>query len=1427
MSENIRCFFTVMLFLGTFAMYAGDDPCAATNLSTSSSDFLVFDNSGNTDSGIEAPVIGGYTGSDIWFSFTMPAAELTLLLQHAGMVDPAVAIYSGDCNDPLLLYNVIDNNCDGSVDPELLITDLTSGEIYFIRVWSQDGSSNGTFGIFLGTDVPTLLAFEVFADASIQDDCIELTPEANGQQGCAWYQLEVDFSQPFTHEMLANFGDNSFNGADGICLVYQSNGPDFCGGTGAGIGAESMPNSAIFEFDTYQNSGNPYFDPFFDHTSFNVNGNMTHPASINGPVTLGNIEDGADHTILFNWDPAGNLYELFFDGTLILSGSYDIINNCFGGNTLAYWGYTASTGALNNNHVICPLGVEYTPATVAYEEVSICAGESYNGWTEPGFYIREEPGANGCSHQIHTRLSVLEESDPYQLEKYICDGETFVVEGNLFIEEGVYTIDTQTALGCDSTIILYLKVIIPTIEILGHTDFTCLTDSISLTIDFDVNYPIADVDFFWDTPNGTSQSDSIIATTPGLYSVNTFINYEDVLCIVGSDIQLNLDTIAPIIDTISDLTILCNTPVENRILVAPENPNSLDFSWSLNNTVIGTGDTLAVSVEGIYTLSAQDPINGCVSTTTAEVNIDEDIPTIEIEYDSLTLNCQSTEYTISPTITYQEPGSIVWEINSTTISNDTSIIVNESGIYALTITDVNGCIVNDSVIVSIDTIAPTLVLNDIIIPCDQTDTLVNSISLSNSAISLWEGPQVLTNELTPLINTAGVYSVTLTDNTNFCMTSGSMLVDILGASPEIEISGDDTLNCIIISAEIIATLNQNDASLNWFASDGTLLSDNPILSANTADTYIAEAMSVTGCTTIDSIELIEDILFPLVTLESDTIDCDNLQATIDGSIISGTIDSWETPDNINPTTSSIITDIAGTYTLNAINIETGCISTDSIEVIDQSNPPSYTFASNTITCNETSVILNLDISSAFQSVTWTFPDATTSNEVSPEINANGIYNLHIEVEGSCDLDTIIEIEIDTISPSYELDFGIIDCTTNNTFLNLTNANNIESIIITSPTNSVFNNLENTVIEGGIYSINTIANNGCTTTSSIEIISLVTPPEVTIVQDTLVTCDEPIATITAISNNTNLGYTWTDDQANTIGNTNTTTVNSGGTYLLTIADENGCENIYNVIIEEELDLPNISLIADNITCSIMTSTIILESETVLTNIIWSDVNGIVPAEEQLVVDQVGWYYVQGSNLYGCESFDSILVTENIDTPLIDLISSDSILLLPNSTSTISINEISSGNVDYQWLPTEGLSCSDCLEPTIIEYVHDSYQLTVTNEFGCISTITIFVRAKKLTEVIIPNIFSPSSIDGANDQFTLYGNENVAIINEMYVYDRWGNLVFSNMNFAPNDPYLGWDGLYKGESVVNGVYVYLFRITTTEDEVLTFTGDVTKI
>ncbi|MEZ4983888.1 MAG: hypothetical protein R2795_02425 [Saprospiraceae bacterium] len=212
--------------------------------------------------------------------------------------------------------------------------------------------------------------FLLSGTATLLGECIQMTANTTGQQGCAWFHEETDFSQPFTHVMQLSFGTNDAGGADGICLVYQSNSNTICGLQGGGIGALGIPNSFIIEFDTWQNS--EYGDPVSDHAAININGNFNN--TIDGPVSLPNLENGNQHTVSFSWDPATNTYTVVLNGSVILSGVFDIINNCFGGQPLAFWGYTASTGAATNLHLVCPGLPPFVVADAGPTQVIHCEG---------------------------------------------------------------------------------------------------------------------------------------------------------------------------------------------------------------------------------------------------------------------------------------------------------------------------------------------------------------------------------------------------------------------------------------------------------------------------------------------------------------------------------------------------------------------------------------------------------------------------------------------------------------------------------------------------------------------------------------------------------------------------------------------------------------------------------------------------------------------------------------------------------------------------------------------------------------------------------------------------------------------------------------------------------------------------------------------
>lgn len=147
----------------------------------------------------------------------------------------------------------------------------------------------------------------------------------------------------------------------------------------------------------------------------------------------------------------------------------------------------------------------------------------------------------------------------------------------------------------------------------------------------------------------------------------------------------------------------------------------------------------------------------------------------------------------------------------------------------------------------------------------------------------------------------------------------------------------------------------------------------------------------------------------------------------------------------------------------------------------------------------------------------------------------------------------------------------------------------------------------------------------------------------------------------------------------------------------------------------------------------------------------------------------------------------------------------------------------GNLVYQWLPLEGLSCANCLVPVAGPWVSTLYSLTVTDENGCRATDDIFILVEKVPRVYVPNAFSPNA-DGINDVFYINAGTEALEIKSFRVFDRWGNLVFEGENLKPNDPNYGWDGSFNGRPMNNAVFVYYAEIAFVDGSSEVVKGEV---
>ncbi|WP_245896972.1 L-type lectin-domain containing protein, partial [Kordia periserrulae] len=213
----------------------------------------------------------------------------------------------------------------------------------------------------------------------IGGDCFEITQNVNNQSGAVWSGTAIDMQEDFVVEFRGFFGTNDANGADGITFIIKNTQTPEIGNLGGGMGYEGINNSIAVEFDTWQN--NDLSDPFFDHLAIVSQGNNNHSGAANlaGPVqaspTSSNIEDGVEHIIRIEWTAATTTLDVYFDCSLRLSYTGDVVNNNLAGVTQAYFGFTGSTGGAANLQRVCFDYVSFANS-LAFTDELICEGES-------------------------------------------------------------------------------------------------------------------------------------------------------------------------------------------------------------------------------------------------------------------------------------------------------------------------------------------------------------------------------------------------------------------------------------------------------------------------------------------------------------------------------------------------------------------------------------------------------------------------------------------------------------------------------------------------------------------------------------------------------------------------------------------------------------------------------------------------------------------------------------------------------------------------------------------------------------------------------------------------------------------------------------------------------------------------------------------
>ena len=101
----------------------------------------------------------------------------------------------------------------------------------------------------------------------------------------------------------------------------------------------------------------------------------------------------------------------------------------------------------------------------------------------------------------------------------------------------------------------------------------------------------------------------------------------------------------------------------------------------------------------------------------------------------------------------------------------------------------------------------------------------------------------------------------------------------------------------------------------------------------------------------------------------------------------------------------------------------------------------------------------------------------------------------------------------------------------------------------------------------------------------------------------------------------------------------------------------------------------------------------------------------------------------------------------------------------------------------------------------------YELVV-NGLKDTAIVTFHVQCT-IADCDIPIIITPNG-DGVNDYFVIDCAINYPN-NELTVYNRWGNEVYSQKTYNNN-----WDANYRGDNLPDGTYYYVFKTNNSNDD-----------
>ncbi|MEM7575587.1 MAG: gliding motility-associated C-terminal domain-containing protein [Bacteroidota bacterium] len=1036
------------------------------------------------------------------------------------------------------------------------------------------------------------------------------------------------------------------------------------------------------------------------------------------------------------------------------------------------------------------------------------------------------------------------------------------------LSPGTYVLTIRdTTNNCEQTdSVLVLIDTLPPLAIAG-ADTTLTCDQPTIQLDPSGSNIGSGFSLSWTTMDGVlppNPGDTPTIESPGTYllTVTNLANN----CQAIDQLTISLDTLSPQVDAGMDQTLNCR---DSSFVIGGSGTDTgpeFSFVWtSAGGSFLSPTDGPLTTVDGTatYQLEVTNNLNGCSATDEVFIDLDRDIPFAEAGFPE-ELTCKTPVVAINSSASDGDEFVYFWSTPDGNLINNPSMLIAVSdapGTYFLQVTDtINHCVALDSVVISQDTAAPIADAGpaftlDCSLPQGELGS-GNSSTFQNIEY-LWTtvGGNFLSNvdSLFVQINAGGTYHLLVTDIINGCVAMDSVVIPSDSLLPTADPGLPFTLNCrdsIAVIGGGMTTVGP-DISYSWTTTDGNILSTADSLEAevDAAGTYQLEVTNTANsCSTVSSVTIEQDITPPSLDAGPGAeLNCMLLNFNLSPTADQGSeLDYlWTTPNGnlLGPaTTLANAVDAPGTYYLLVANNDNFCSNLDSVIITqDTISPIADAGGSNTLTCTQMSLDLdglNSSMGAVFN-YQWTTPNGnilTGANGLTPSVDAPGTYRLLVtNTNNGCSANSSVFIPQDTMAPIVTLGPAeVLNCIITTTQLDASGSSSGADFVTdwsTADGNFVTgtDGLVPEIDAPGTYQLSIRdSSNGCEGSRSIRVEENVTPPAIEAGSGLTQNCvTGPIRLDATASGGGVLTISWSSTSGQLIEDVNTLSplISGPGIYRLTVIDEsNGCQAVDELELIQNLLLDFDFNVIDP-TCRLPTATLeFTDIDGGVSPFLYSiDEGENYQATPLFSGLEPGSYDLQVQDINGCELTKTIGI--NSFEPLIirlpDLIEielGDDFTIFPQLN--IPFDEIA----ELEWSPAAGLSCTDCLTPVAMPTESGRYRLEITSIDGCNADGIISVFVDRSRPIYFPTAFSPNG-DGGNDRFFPFARRSaVQQINSFQIFNRWGDSVFENYDFQPNDPSNGWDGTERGQPLNPAVFVYVAEIEFIDGVKEVFKGEV---